>query len=243
MHNAEVINALLQIFSNAQYKINICGNSKFLTKVLSFSTVDKVRLDACKRKDLRQRYVFEITKENIHYCKSLMKAAEIRHLEEHEANFVTNEIECLGFITMHKESLQTTYSNIIEIVEQQQSIFESFWNKAIPAENKIREIEEGLNSEYLEIISDRKKATDIYIDLARSMEKEALLLFANSKSIIRADRLGVLDSLINASKNKGALVKIISPITEENSQIVEKICEKAPNIRIPIGVVLTLVYS
>ena len=235
MHNAEVINTLLQIFSNAQYKIDICGNSKFLTKVFSFSAVNKIRLDACKRKGLRQRYVFEITKENIYYCKILMKGAELRHLDENEANFVTNEIECLGFVTMQKESLQATYSDIIEIVEQQQSVFETFWNKAIPAENKIREIEEGLNSEYLEVISDRKKATDIYIELARSVEKEALFLFANSKSIIRADRLGVLDCLIDASKSKGALIKIISPITQENSQIVQQTCEKAPNIRILNG--------
>ncbi|MFL6405835.1 MAG: ATP-binding protein [Nitrososphaeraceae archaeon] len=235
MHNAEVINTLLQIFSNAQYKIDICGNSKFLTRVFSFSAVNKIRLDACKRKGLRQRYVFEITKENIYYCKILMKGAELRHLDENEANFVTNEIECLGFVTMQKESLQATYSDIIEIVEQQQSVFETFWNKAIPAENKIREIEEGLNSEYLEVISDRKKATDIYIELARSVEKEALFLFANSKSIIRADRLGVLDCLIDASKSKGALIKIISPITQENSQIVQQTCEKAPNIRILNG--------
>ncbi|MFL6326147.1 MAG: ATP-binding protein [Nitrososphaeraceae archaeon] len=235
MHNAEVINTLLQIFSNAQYKIDICGNSKFLTKVFSFSAVNKITLDACKRKGLRQRYVFEITKENIYCCKTLMKRAELRHLDENEANFVTNEIECLGFVTMQKESLQATYSDIIEIVEQQQSVFETFWNKAIPAENKIREIEEGLNSEYLEVISDRKKATDIYIELARSVEKEALFLFANSKSIIRADRLGVLDCLIDASKSKGALIKIISPITQENSQIVQQTCEKAPNIRILNG--------
>jgi two-component system sensor histidine kinase VicK len=235
LHNVEVINTLLQIFSNAQYKIDICGNSKFLTKVFSFSAVNKIRLDACKRKGLRQRYVFEITKENIYYCKTLMKGAELRHLDENEANFVTNEIECLGFVTMQKESLQATYSDIIEIVEQQQSVFETFWNKAIPAENKIREIEEGLNSEYLEVISDRKKATDIYIELARSVEKEALFLFANSKSIIRADRLGVLDCLIDASKSKGALIKIISPITQENSQIVQQTCEKAPNIRILNG--------
>ena len=235
MHGAEVINALLQIFSNAQNRIGVCGNSKFLTKIFSFSVVDKVRLEACDRKHLRQRCIFEITKENIHYCKSLMKAAEVRHLEEHEANFVTNENECLGFITMQKESLQATYSDIREVVEQQQSVFETFWDKAIPAENKIKEIEEGLKSEYLEVISDAKKATDVYVDLARSVEKEALLLFANSKAIIRADGLGVLKYLVDASKNKGALVKIISPLTEENSQIVARTCEEAPNIRILNG--------
>jgi two-component system sensor histidine kinase VicK len=164
-----------------------------------------------------------------------MKLIEIRHLEENEANFAVNEIECLGFVTMQRESLQATYSNIAEIVEQQHSVFEALWNKAIPAETRILEIENDIKPEFLEVISDRKKATEIYIDLAKSVEKEALLLFANSKAIIRADRLGVLDCLINASKNKGALVKIISPITEENSQIVERTCEKAPDIKILNG--------
>jgi two-component system, OmpR family, sensor histidine kinase VicK len=147
--------------------------------------VGKVRLEVCKRKDLRQRYIFEITNENINNCKSLMNTAEVRHLEGHEANFVTNQNECLGFITLQKESLQATYSNIKEVVEQQGSVFETFWDKAIPAKNKIKEIEEGLKYEYLEAISDYKKATDIYIDLARSVEKEALLLFANSKVMSR----------------------------------------------------------
>jgi two-component system sensor histidine kinase VicK len=215
--------------------VDICGNSKFLTKIFSYSVVDKVRLDAYKRKYLRQRYIFEITKDNISYCKSLTKLTELRHLDENESNFITSESECLGFITLQKESLQATYSNIGEIVEQQQSVFETFWDKAIPAENKIREIEEGLKSEYLEVISDHKKATDIYLDLARDIKKEALLLFANSKAVIRADRLGVLDCLINVSKTKGALVKIISPITEDNSQIIEQIYEKAPNIKILNG--------
>jgi two-component system sensor histidine kinase VicK len=154
---------------------------------------------------------------------------ELRHLDENEANFAANEIECVGFVTMQKESLQATFSNIREVVEQQHSIFEALWNKATPAEHKIREIEEGFKSEFLRVISDSKEATELYMELAKSVEKEALLLFANSKAITRADRLGILDHLINAS-NKGALIKIISPITEENCYIIEKICQKAPNI-------------
>ena len=235
MHNAQVINTLLQIFSNAQYRIDICGNSKFPSKVLTFQSVGDLIIAASRRKTTRQRYIFEITKENLKYCKNLMKLIEIRHLEENEANFAVNEIECLGFVTMQRESLQATYSNIAEIVEQQQYTFDSFWGRATPAEQRILEIENDIKPEFLEVISDRKKATEIYINLAKSVEKEALLLFANSKAILRADRLGVLDYLINASKNKGALVKIISPMTEENSQIVERTCEKAPDIKILNG--------
>ena len=234
MHNAEVINTLLQVLSNAQYKIDICGNSKFPSKILSFYSVNNLILDSSKRTNTRQRYIFEITRENIDYCKKLIKKIELRHLDENEANFAVNERECLGFITMQKETLQATYSNMKEVVEQQQSVFETLWNKAIPARDKIMEIEEGLKSEFLEVISDQKKATEIYINLAKSVEREALILFANSKAIVRAERLGILDYLITASK-RGAVIKIITPITEENLQFTEQFREKAQNIRILNG--------
>ena len=234
MHNAEVINTLLQVLSNAQYRIDICGNSKFPSKILSFYSVNSLLLSSGKRTNTRQRYIFEITRENIDYCKKLIKKIELRHLDENEANFAVNERECLGFITMQKETLQATYSNMKEVVEQQQSVFETLWNKAIPARDKIMEIEEGLKSEFLEVISDHKKATEIYINLAKSVEREALILFANSKAIVRAKRLGILDYLITASK-RGAVIKIITPITEENLQFTEQFCEKAPNIRILNG--------
>jgi two-component system, OmpR family, sensor histidine kinase VicK len=234
LHNAEVINTLLQVLSNAQYRIDICGNSKFPSKILSFYSVNSLLLSSGKRTNTRQRYIFEITRENIDYCKKLIKKIELRHLDENEANFAVNERECLGFITMQKETLQATYSNMKEVVEQQQSVFETLWNKAIPARDKIMEIEEGLKSEFLEVISDHNKATEIYINLAKSVEREALILFANSKAIVRAKRLGILDYLITASK-RGAVIKIITPITEENLQFTEQFCEKAPNIRILNG--------
>jgi len=234
LHNTEVINKLLQVLSNAQYRIDICGNSKFPSKILSFYSVNSLLLSSGKRTNTRQRYIFEITRENIDYCKKLIKKIELRHLDENEANFAVNERECLGFITMQKETLQATYSNMKEVVEQQQSVFETLWNKAIPARDKIMEIEEGLKSEFLEVISDHKKATEIYINLAKSVEREALILFANSKAIVRAKRLGILDYLITASK-RGAVIKIITPITEENLQFTEQFCEKAPNIRILNG--------
>jgi two-component system, OmpR family, sensor histidine kinase VicK len=39
-------------------------------------------------------------------------------------------------------SSQIIYSNIKEVVQHQQYIFDSFWSKAIPARQRIREIEE-----------------------------------------------------------------------------------------------------
>jgi signal transduction histidine kinase len=108
------------------------------------------------------------------------------------------------------------------------------WDRPLPAKPRNKEIHGDTDSEFLEVIYDAQKARDIYIDLARSIDNEALLLFANSKAMVRADRLGVLDYLVKASK-KGASIKIICPIIKENSDVIKRICEKAPRIRILNG--------
>jgi hypothetical protein len=194
--------------------------------------VNKLRTTSQQR-GLRQRYIFEITRQNVLYCRDLMKMGnnELRHMDNIEANFVVNETEYLGSITFQEPHEQAIYSNVREVVQQQHSIFETLWNKSIPAENVIAHIEEGIEPEFLEVISDSQKATEIYVNLAKSLEKEGLLLFADSKAMLRADKLGIIDKLINASQNY-VTIKIICPLAEENLEIVKRIYEKAPDIRI-----------
>ena len=83
---------------------------------------------------------------------------------------------------MRKENQasQIIYSNVKEIVEHQRYIFETLWNKSIPAQDKIIEIENEIEPEFLEVISDCKKATEIYVDYERSLKKEALFLLQES---------------------------------------------------------------
>jgi signal transduction histidine kinase len=224
------------IFYDAEHRIDICGNSKFPSLIFSFEPIRKAIL-AAKTNGVRQRYIVEITKENIQYCKELMQLVkDLRHSDQIEANFGLNEIEYLGSVSLQEERLQATYCNIKEVVEQQHYIFDSLWNKSIGANEKIREIEEGIEAEFYEVITDNEKAKDVYIDLAKSIEKEALLLFANSKAVLRSDKLGIINYLIEASTKtgamKGATIRIICPLTVENSHIIKKILEKAPDIRI-----------
>src|SRR5919199_5891307 len=143
LHRAEVINAISDIFYNAEHRIDICGNCRFPSFIFSFESIRTAMITVKNRKDTRQRYIFEITEQNIQYCKDLMKTAEIRHLNEIEANLLLNEREYLGSITLSETHQQAIYTNVREIVEQQQNIFETLWNKSIHAEKKIKEIEEG----------------------------------------------------------------------------------------------------
>jgi two-component system, OmpR family, sensor histidine kinase VicK len=238
LHRADVINALFQIFSNTERTINICGNSKFPLKIFSYDLINKLLTGSSfKQRGIKQRYIFEITKENVFRCKDIMKIdnLELRYMDDIEANFVVNEREYLGSINLQEPNhQQAIYSNISDVVEQQHSIFETIWNKSIPAEDVIKQIEEGVEPEFFEVISDSQKATEIYVNLAKSLDKEGLLLFADSKALLRAERLGVVDYLIKAAQS-GVTIKIICPLTEDNSEIVKRISQKAPDIRILNG--------
>ena len=104
MYRVEVVNAILDIFSNAKQRIDVCGNSNFPLKISLFESVKKVVI-AAKNRGIRLRFVVEITKENLQYCKDLMKITdEMRHMDRIEANFGLNEIEYLGSITLQEEA-------------------------------------------------------------------------------------------------------------------------------------------
>ena len=118
---------------------------------------------------------------------------------------------------------------------EQQSIFENLWNKSVPAIEKIREIEEGIEPEFLTVVTDYIKSQNLYVELAKSVQKEALFLLADSKAMLRAETLGVVESLIKASSERGATIRIICPLTEENSKVIQKISDNGPSIKILDG--------
>jgi two-component system, OmpR family, sensor histidine kinase VicK len=160
---------------------------------------------------------------------------KIHHMNDIDANFALNETEYLGSITLSEHNQQAIYSNIREIVEQQHSIFETLWNKSIPAEDIVEEIEQGIEPEFFEVIADTQKATEIYLNLTKSLQKEGLLLFADSRALVRAEKLGVLNYLTKASSQRHAVIKIICPLDESNSEIVKQISQQAPDIKILNG--------
>src|SRR5947209_16383910 len=70
---------------------------------------------------------------------------ELRHLEGMKGGIAVSETEYMATTVLQEATplTQVIYSNIREVVEQMQHIFDIFWYRAIPAEQTIREIEEG----------------------------------------------------------------------------------------------------
>ena len=223
LHRTEVINAILDIFSNANHRIDVCGNSNFPLKISSFESVKKVVI-AAKNRGIGLRFIIEITKENLQYCKDLMRITdELRHMDEIEANFGLSEKEYLGSITLQEEVLQATYSNVKEVVEQQQFIFDTFWRKAIPADQKIREIEEGIEPEVIETIRNPFEIQKIAFELVKSARDEILLVFSTANAFHRQERTGMIKLLKEAAAERRVQIRILTPTDDLIKGTVQKL--------------------
>ena len=221
-----------EFFSNVSKKVDGCASSAATAIVM---TVFRDAYKSMKKRGIKIRSVTDITKDNLTYCKDLMQYAEVRHISHLTGNFGVSETEYIAAPTMKEGQPlpKLIYSSSKEMVEQQQNIFDIFWSKAIPAEQRIKEIEEDRVEEFLDIINNPEKATEIYVNLGRSIKSSALLLLPSSKALIMEYELGIVDHLIQASRNKDAHdIRIICSINDNNAQIIKRLYEEAPNIDI-----------
>ena len=152
-----VINNELRFFSETKIRIDTCMDSTRPALAIGNEAIRKSFVEA-KRKGVQLRYLTEITNENLPYCKEIMSMVdEVRHLDGIKGNFMISESEYLAPIASRdkiKPADTIIFSNVKEIVEHQQYVFHTFWDKAIPAEQKIREIEEGIVHYDTRIIND-----------------------------------------------------------------------------------------
>ena len=141
-----VINTVIQFLNQTIKTVYACVDQTRPILTLDILVLKKAFEDA-KRRGVKLMYVTEITKENLSYCKQLMEMTyELRHLDGIKGNFYISESGYLAPATYHekgKPASQIIYSNVNEIIEHQRYVFDSFWDRAIPAEQRIREIEEG----------------------------------------------------------------------------------------------------
>jgi two-component system sensor histidine kinase VicK len=173
--------------------------------------IKKAFLDA-KSRDVRLRYLTEITKDNIDYCKVLITIVDdLRHLDGIKGNFMTSETEYLAPLILYekgKVASQVIYSNAEEIVEQQQYIFDTLWRKAIPADQKIREIEEGIEPEIIETIRDPVEIQMLGFELVKSATYEILVIFSTANAFHRQERAGTIELFKEAAAAEGRRIKI-----------------------------------
>jgi signal transduction histidine kinase len=142
--------------SNVQKRMDIYFDHRAPSIVVEVPEYRSGYIDIRKRGG-KIRAFTEITKNNINYCKELIKLVdELRHLNGVKGGLAVSETEYMATTVLEeaKPLTQVIFSGVKEVVEQGQYIFDTLWNTAIPAEQRIKEIEEGIIHYETKIIED-----------------------------------------------------------------------------------------
>ena len=189
-----------------------------------------------KSRGIKLRYLTEITKDNIAYCKELITIVdELRHLDGIKGNFMISETEYLAPLILYekdKTASQTIYSNVKELVEQQQYIFDTIWSKAIPAEQKIKEIEEGIEPEVIETIRDPIEVQLIGLELIKFATHEILVIFSTANAFHRQERAGAMELFKEATAERHVKIRILTPMDDIIKEKEQKFKEQKHQIDI-----------
>ena len=185
-----------------------------------------------KNQDVRLRQITDITKHNISSCKKVMKIAQLRHMDGVKGKIELSDTELIVTTTIKKETLQVIHSNVKQLVEQQQSIFENLWKKAIPAEQKITEIENGIEPPETKVLED---PAEIFNHMSYVIENASKRLICSPSGAMQM----VYDNFFNLYKKildkhrrgEGEGIRWLTIIDKENKDLVEVFINAGVQVR------------
>lgn len=184
------------------------------------------------------RALTEITENNLIFCKKLIELVdELRHLDGIKGGMAVNGLEYMATTQLlkSKPSTHVIYSNVKEVVEQGQYIFDTLWNAAIPAEKKIREIEMGsvpaaepatiIENNPEEIIKQNRRIAESSKQLSAcltsgGMQYSHKYFYDIEKKLLDKQRRG---------EHKG--IRYITKIDRENIELVKKYLKSGTQIK------------
>jgi two-component system, OmpR family, sensor histidine kinase VicK len=212
-----VISTVIEFLNQTSNVVYACVDQTRPILTLDILVLKNAFLDA-KNRGIKLLYITEITKDNLTYCKELMKMThELRHLDGIKGNFYISESGYLAPATYHekgKPASQIIYSNVNEIIEHQKYVFDSFWNRAIPAEQRINEVEQGIILGKTEVIQNPQTIQELFLNMVKSAKQEILLLLPTVNAFLREERLGIIQLLEQAASEDGVNVRILGPTND-----------------------------
>jgi hypothetical protein len=152
----KIIHFALEGLTRIRSTHNVCVDSQGISVIVTSPLIKKAYNDLGKR-GVRIRIITEIISENIHYCNVVMNFAELRHLDGIKGNFSISDVKeytAIATVEEAKPLEQLIYSNVKAVAFQQEYFFETLWNKAIPAEQRIRDIQRGTVEYKTHVIED-----------------------------------------------------------------------------------------
>lgn len=224
----EAMKILLQAMANVKKEAVVCSDANSPAFSMGVEPVKKGFIDF-KKRGVKIRQIVEITKDNLEYCKEFMNYVELRHMDTVKGNMAVSETEYVATAVLEGAVpvTQTLYSNVKAFLEQQRYFFENLWSKAIPAEQRIRDIEEGRESINLEVLSSNRESGARGWRMVENSKEEILILFPTVNVFSAAINAGAMNAYNNAAK-RGVTVQILTGVGSNDTPSIVEEAQKKP---------------
>lgn len=190
----------------------------------------KNNLEVDKR-GIKVRFLTDIRNENLEYCKMMIeeiKHIEMRHMDGAKGNFAIHDNKEY-FLPFFVDTPGEPVSNLLlfctqkEMVEAHLFIFENLWRQATPARLRIRELEEGIHPEVLETLREADEIVDAGYRLVRSAKNEILIIFHTANALLRQEKSGGLDLIVESAIRYKTQIKILVPVEDKMIEIIHRL--------------------
>ena len=225
-----------QLFASVNKTLECCFEPEglvFADNSLLFEAVTKVN-----PKKLETRIITEITENNMSRCRELMRHMNVYHLAGIKGNFIIVDGRRFHHITEEEKEGEQGSFHMLSVddepfVSTQQFLFRNLLHQAMPAKDRIAEIEKGVKSEFIETIRQPAEAIKIAFDLMQMASFEILALFPTVNTFYRAEMDGIVKELGEASK-RGVKVRVLVRVDSDSMKDAskQKIKEKHEEINV-----------
>lgn len=211
---------------SAQETLDVYADPNGAYAFLNLPEALKAHKDAMGR-GVRIRAVIEITKENLPFVKEAMQYfTGLRHMDGISHTFAVSEKHYMSIKIPYDDPsfTQAIFSNIGWFVREQRYLFETLWKNAIPAKQRIREIEEGAKREFIYTIRDPIEIFELVPKVISSAYEELLVLFPTASAIHLHEKAGTIELLKEVALQRGVKVRILVPrIDDTANEIAQKL--------------------
>jgi two-component system, OmpR family, sensor histidine kinase VicK len=181
---------------------------------------------ADKKKMVRVRIVAVINQENIELAKELTRQFSVYHTDGSGGDFciIDGETYLYDIENSNDETagyLRQLISKNHAFVKLQQNLFENLLNHATPARDKIKEIEHGIQREYIKTIQDSSSILQLARERIETAGFDIQALFPTINSFYRAESDGIID-LLGAARARGINVRVLVKIDDETMKDMSK---------------------
>ena len=132
-----------------------------------------------------------------------MEVGELRHLDGVRTNFGIADKKQVIFHGISRESdhyLKSILTSVKGLVEREQYMFENLWNKAIPAKDKIKEIEEGIKPVQTKILEDQDEIYHRFLNTIKKSKEGSVCSSIGGMQIIYNNFFNLYKEMLEKQK-------------------------------------------